>query len=193
MCVWACKLRTALEATWLRELCVCVFVVAALCLPTHTSSNKKHLNRMGWKNPFYRQKAKAYVHTRSGGWGGIHRKTMSRSQTGKPGHTQRKGNLPLPTSYHSTTNLHNYQNRAGEKRVGVKSLLTGWWGGAVPTDGETRQGWRRQAPQHVGEEVGVGGHGEAVEVGARHWVALPSHGGSSPPPVTDQTWVKTPP
>ena len=30
----------------------------------------------------------------------------------------------------------------------------------------------------MGEEVGVGGHGEAVEVGARQRVALPSHDGS---------------
>lgn len=141
--------------------------------------------------------AQAYVHTHSRG---TSQETVSTNRTGKPGHTQRKVNLPLPTSCHSTASLNNSQSMArshiwklNQCRIIKKSrsLLTGWWRGAVPADGQSRQSWRRQAPQHVGEEVGVCGHGEAVEVGARHRVALPSHDGFSPPPVTDRSHWKT--
>lgn len=138
--------------------------------------------------------AQAYVHTRSRG---ATQEKACYSCTGKPGHTQRKVNLPFPASCHSITNLHNSQSMAQSHiwnvnqykvsdNVKVESLLTGWWGGAVPTERQSWQGWRWQTPQHVGEEVGVGGHGEAIEVGAWHRVALPSHDGSSPPPVTNR-------
>lgn len=46
--------------------------------------------------------------------------------------------------------------------AGQRSLLTSWGGGAVSAEGQTGQRWRRQAAQHVGKKVGVGGHGEAV-------------------------------
>lgn len=57
-------------------------------------------------------------------------------------------------------------------------VLTGWRRGAVSADRQSGEGGRGQPPQHVGEEVGVVGHGEAAEVGARDRVALPSHFGS---------------
>lgn len=74
-------------------------------------------------------------------------------------------------------------------RVNISSLrlLTGWWWGAIPTDGKTRQGWWGQAPQHVREKVRVGGHREAIEVGTRYWVAFARHDVRSWPSVTKLT------
>lgn len=110
---------------------------------------------MGWKNPFYRQKAKAYVHKRSGGvYTG--KQWAAAKQVNQDTHKGR-GNLPLPTSYDSTTNLHNYQNRAGEKRSRseeftywlVRGCCTHWWGdpagleetGSPACGGRSRSRW----------------------------------------------------
>lgn len=42
-------------------------------------------------------------------------------------------------------------------------VLTGWRWGAVSADRQAGQGGGREAPQHVGEEVGVVGHGEGAQ------------------------------
>lgn len=86
----------------------------------------------------------------------------------------------------NSTIITNKPNATTEPRSGHRNgpgarrrVLTGWRGGAVPAEGQSGQGGGREAPQHVGEEVGVGGHGEPVEMGARDGVALPSHDSSS--------------
>lgn len=101
MCVWACKLRTALEARW---LCVraCVFVVAARCLPTHTSKDEQHLNRM--KESFHRQ---MHSHTNAD------RITMNRRQTGKLGHTFNKKERKKGKSSSSHSSSLDNQSAAG--------------------------------------------------------------------------------
>lgn len=175
-CVWVCKLRTALEATWACG-CVCVSVYQH----THTHlSNKNDLNRTRWKCflPAYEYVRKYTQQASCTGNCEPQRRRETRT------HAQRKVNLH--TSCHSKpaqqpehqTLPHAKREPTQRKLKSCSTLLTGWWGGAVSTERQSRQGWRRQAPQHVGEEVGVGGHGEAVEVGARHRVALPSHDGS---------------
>lgn len=96
--------------------------------------------------------------------------------------------LPVPQQSPRETQTQHTNIFGSEKsgRVNISSLrlLTGWWGGAIPTDGKTRQGWWWQAPQHVREKVRVGGHREAVEVGTRYWVAFARHDVRSWPSVT---------
>lgn len=92
-----------------------------------------------------------------------------------------------PTVIHRTQNITVIPPEMSTVAEQTLCLLTGWWRSAVPTDGKTRQARRRQAPQHVGEEIRVGGHREAVEVGARHWVAFARHDGRRPPSVTKLT------
>lgn len=156
-CVWVWKLRTALEAMR------CVYAVY-----THTHlSNTNDLNKARWKLSFTSRLTGVCTHKLSYG-----NREAAASQV------QQDKKETFNTSCHSRSKSCFTSQTLTNREDNRQLLLTSWRWGAVSAQGQSWQGWRGQAPQHVGEEVGVGGHREAIQVSPWHRVALPSHVGS---------------